>query len=144
MNVTRDVVNDLLPAYLFGEVSADTRALVEEFLKQDPEFARSVVQRKEEDSAETELLKGADMTLSPDHEMRTFTRTKTMLARRKWLFALALVFSLVPLLFTFDDGHITWRMVRDSPRMAVIYWFVGLGFWVALFVTNRRLRTSGL
>jgi anti-sigma factor RsiW len=144
MNITREVINDLLPAYLYGEVSADTRVLVEQFLEQNPEFARSVAQRQNDDAEHSELLKGADMTLSPDHEMRTLTRTKAMLARRNWLFALALAFSLVPVSFTFDGGHISWIMVRDVPRMAVTYWVVALGFWIALVVTNRRLRTAGL
>ena len=84
------------------------------------------------------------MTLSPDHEMRTLVRTKALLQRRSWLFALALAFSLVPVSFTFDGGRITWIMIRDVPRMAMTYWAVGLGFWIALLVTNRRLRTSGL
>jgi hypothetical protein len=40
MKITRDVVYDLLPGYFAGEVSADTRALIDEFLVTDPEFAR--------------------------------------------------------------------------------------------------------
>ena len=32
MKITRDVIYDLLPGYFAGEVSADTRALVDEFL----------------------------------------------------------------------------------------------------------------
>lgn len=40
MNVTRDVIYDLLPGYFSGDISPDTRALVDEFLRQDPEFAR--------------------------------------------------------------------------------------------------------
>ena len=40
MKITRDVVYDLLPVYFAGEVSADTRALIDEFLTTDPEFAR--------------------------------------------------------------------------------------------------------
>ena len=40
MKITRDVIYDLLPAYFAGEVSADTRALIDEFLTTDPEFAR--------------------------------------------------------------------------------------------------------
>lgn len=42
MNVTREVIYDLLPAYFSGDVSADTRALVEAFLATDPEFRRMV------------------------------------------------------------------------------------------------------
>ena len=40
MKITRDVVYDLLPGYFAGDVSADTRALIDEFLATDPEFAR--------------------------------------------------------------------------------------------------------
>jgi hypothetical protein len=40
MNVTRDVIYDLLPAYFAGDASADTQALVEEFFVTDPEFGR--------------------------------------------------------------------------------------------------------
>ena len=144
MNVTREVINDLLPAYLCGEASADSRALVEEFLKNDPELARLVEQQKKEDSQKTELLKGADMNLSPGHDMRTLARTRAMLERRSWLFALALAFSLVPFSFTFDGNHLTWMMLRDVPRMAVLYWASAVGFWIALYLTNRRLRASGL
>jgi len=40
MNVTRDVIYDLLPAYFSGDASPDTQALVEEFFVTDPEFGR--------------------------------------------------------------------------------------------------------
>jgi hypothetical protein len=40
MKITRDVIYDLLPAYFANEVSADTRALIEEFFASDPEFGR--------------------------------------------------------------------------------------------------------
>jgi hypothetical protein len=39
MNITRNVILDLLPLYVANEVSADTRALVEEYLETDPELA---------------------------------------------------------------------------------------------------------
>ena len=40
MTVTRDVILDLLPLYFAGQVSHDTRTLVDEFLQTDPDFAR--------------------------------------------------------------------------------------------------------
>jgi len=40
MKITRDVIYDLLPGYFAGEVSTDTRALIDQFLVTDPEFAR--------------------------------------------------------------------------------------------------------
>jgi hypothetical protein len=38
MTITRDVIYDLLPSYFAGDVSDDTRRLVDEFLATDPEF----------------------------------------------------------------------------------------------------------
>jgi hypothetical protein len=40
MEPTRNVILDLLPLYAANEVSADTRALVEQYLETDPELAR--------------------------------------------------------------------------------------------------------
>ena len=42
MNISRDVVKDLIPVYLAGDASADTQALVESYLKTDPELASDV------------------------------------------------------------------------------------------------------
>ena len=39
MEITRNVIEDLLPLYLADEASADTRMLVGEYLKTDPELA---------------------------------------------------------------------------------------------------------
>lgn len=41
-NITRDVISDLWPLYASGEASPDTRALVEAFLREDPEFAQTL------------------------------------------------------------------------------------------------------
>src|SRR4029077_14609636 len=40
MKITRDVIYDLLPAYFAGDVSADTRSLIEEFFVTDAAFGR--------------------------------------------------------------------------------------------------------
>jgi anti-sigma factor RsiW len=45
MEITRDVMLDLMPLYMAGEASADTRALVEEYLKTDPQLANIAEQR---------------------------------------------------------------------------------------------------
>jgi hypothetical protein len=46
MKITRDVIYDLLPGYFAGEVSGDTRALIDEFLTTDAEFARMTTRFK--------------------------------------------------------------------------------------------------
>ena len=40
MNITRNIINDLLPIYFSGEGSEDTRNLVDEYFRQDPAFER--------------------------------------------------------------------------------------------------------
>ena len=39
MKITKNVILDLLPLYAADEVSSDTRTLIEEYLKTDPELA---------------------------------------------------------------------------------------------------------
>lgn len=46
MKVTREVIYDLLPGYFAGDVSDDTRALVEEYFVSDPEFGRMAARFK--------------------------------------------------------------------------------------------------
>jgi anti-sigma factor RsiW len=42
MEITRDIVLDLLPLYLAGELSDDSRRVVEGYLKDDPKLSRQV------------------------------------------------------------------------------------------------------
>ena len=42
MNIPKEVILDLLPVYLAGEVSPATRAWIEEYLAQNPELAERV------------------------------------------------------------------------------------------------------
>ena len=41
MKLEREVIIDLLPAYFSGEASAATRALVEDFFRENPDFEKS-------------------------------------------------------------------------------------------------------
>ncbi len=140
MNITREIITDLMPAYLSGEASADTRALVEEFLKQDPEYARLV-----KDEWNQNLLKAIPVSLPPDHEKITLNRTKALLRRRSLFLAFAMMFTLFPLSFAFSANKgITWIMLKAFPAGAVGSWAVALGCWIGFLATNHRLRTTGL
>ena len=48
--VTKDVILDLLPLYLAGEVSSDTAALVKEHLEADPDLAEAAKEMAKTDS----------------------------------------------------------------------------------------------
>ena len=74
MEITRNVILDLLPLYLAGEVSADTRALVEEYLETDPELANVAKQ-----SAAMELPGDIPIPLTKEDEMEAYRKTKRLM-----------------------------------------------------------------
>ena len=137
MKITRNVVLDLLPLYHAGEASADTRELVDEFFRQDPEFARTAREMV------TLSLDAIPMELAQDHEVKTLERTKQMIRLRTWMMGFAIFFSLLPLSTVFSD-HITWVMLRDAPVLAAGCFVVGVSFWIAYYLTGRRLRSTSL
>ena len=74
MEITRNVILDLLPLYLADEASADTRALVEEYLETDPELANVAKQ-----SAAMELPGDIPIPLTKEDEMEAYRKTKRLI-----------------------------------------------------------------
>src|SRR5262249_52423861 len=103
--VTRDVIRDLLPVYVAGEASADTKRLVEEFLAADQEL-RSLAHAATEIQIPTAPLP----TELQARELKALDQTRSMLTRKMWLFAISLFFSLLPMAFAFDENRITFLM----------------------------------
>ena len=143
MKVTQDVITDLLPAYLAGEASQDTTNLIEEFLRQNPEFSTVVQAQRQAFGAQQELLEPAS-ALSADHELLTLSRTRTLMERHKWSMALAFMLTAFPFSFVFSHGHLTFLLARDQPLIASVAWFGAVVLWIQYFVTRRRLRATGL
>jgi hypothetical protein len=140
MKITRDVITDLLPAYLTNEASYDTRALVEEFFKQDPEFAALAKEKKSE-----ELLGQLPATPLPkDHERETLIRTKNMLKWRTHWLILAIVFTLMPLSCVFSSKGLVWIMFRDAPYAANSFFIFAAVSWIYYFRSRHKLRSSGI
>jgi hypothetical protein len=87
---SRDVVVDLWPLYVSGEASTDSRALVEAFLAQNPEFAERLRE------PEMTGLRPSVLALPPDHERTTLLRTQRRRARQSMIVnSLALLVSAV-------------------------------------------------
>src|SRR5215467_8216224 len=83
MNVTREVVTDLLPVYFSGEASGDTKALVEDYFHQDPDFER--IARSAATPLET-LQRSAPIAAGPEKEKRDLEIVRRGLWRRRMLF----------------------------------------------------------
>jgi len=74
MEITKNVILDLLPLYLADEVSADTRALIEEYLETDPELAEIAKQ-----SAAVELPGDIPVPLTQENKMKAYKKSKTIM-----------------------------------------------------------------
>lgn len=81
MEVTRKVIEDLLPLYVSNEASADTRVLVEGFLERDPELARLVRE------AAAELPKDIPIPLTREDEMEAYKEAKRLMFLRTIILA---------------------------------------------------------
>lgn len=135
MKVTRDVMNDLLPLYFSGEASADTRTLVEDYFRENPEFERMA-----RGSARSLEMLQTTVTVAPEakKEKRDLESVHKAAWRHKLNFGLALFFSLVPLAFVYSKGHFVWIMARNAPWAAALYWLCAALFWLLYFVRPRR------
>jgi hypothetical protein len=138
MNVTREVIVDLLPVYLSGEASPATRSLVEEYMKQDAELAQRVRSQWAENFAK--------LAPPPELELRSLRRTHHLLALQKWLFGIGIGFFATSLSFrfSFENGHIQGPhfLFFDDPLAFVGCIAPGLACWIAYFIIRRRLRAT--
>lgn len=141
MNVTREIIMDLLPIYLAGEGSQETRALVESFLKQDPELAHRIHTQWMEN-----MTKAVSSSLPPELELKALRRTRRLLGAQKWLLGLSCFFTAMLLSneFRIEDGHIKefHFLIGAYPVEFSICATLAAAFWIAYFYFRRRLRTS--
>jgi predicted anti-sigma-YlaC factor YlaD len=137
MNITRDVVTDLLPLYFAGEASPDTRALLEEYLQQNPAFAAAV-----RTQAERSVAMLADVVASPPltAEKAAFERVRRYNRSRHLLLAFTMSFALMPFAFVFHNREVQWLMVRDSPTQAIYFLVASAGCGIAYYCVGRRVR----
>lgn len=123
MQVTKAIVDDLLPVYLDGEASADTRAAVEEFLAKDAELRRLV---------ETARKQSLPLLSAPASlEIRALERTRRLLGRKNFWLAFALI-------FTFASLMLKPLWLADCGVA------IGLAGWVPFLMACKRLMATGL
>jgi hypothetical protein len=129
MEITKDIITDLLPGYLADEVSEDSRRLVESWFAKDPAFA--ALSRK--------------LAPSPSRETAALSRTRSLLRTRNTWLGFAIAYSLAPFSFWASTEHgLRWMMLRDSPMQAAFFAACGLGCWIAWAIFYRRSASSGV
>lgn len=134
MNITREVITDLLPAYFSGEASEDTRTLVEDYFRENRDFER--ITRKAATPCHM-LRASAKVSADVEAEKRGLDKIRGELQWRKWLFGGALFFTLAPL-SVLVKGSTSWWIVRDDPLEAGFLWVIAAILWVVYLMRLRR------
>jgi predicted anti-sigma-YlaC factor YlaD len=76
MSISRNVILDLLPVYLAGEASEDTRTLIEEYLQSDKELAQMVAE-----SNKTPFAENIKTPINKETEMESLRKAQAMIHR---------------------------------------------------------------
>jgi hypothetical protein len=137
VNISRDVVKDLIAVYLAGDASADTRALVESYLKTDPDLAKDV-------EAAGHATLGLPPTQMPTAEKQALEATQQQLKVRTSTLVVAMIFTVLPLTFAFHGTTITFLLIRDAPVIGLAWWATAAIMWIWHLRIRRRLQVSGL
>ncbi len=75
--ITRNIIIDLIPLYLAGEVSQDTRELVKEYLENDKELAKMA-----EQSTTIDLPTDIPVPLEKDQALQLYIESKRQMTIR--------------------------------------------------------------
>ena len=136
MTVTRDVIMDLVPVCLSGDASADTRALVDGYLADHPEFAQWMAAQRAEN------FPSVDDSIPTDLERRTLVRVRRKLRSQRWLFGFACFFT--AMILNVEYRTVNGRIVelqlvaRHYPVPAIFCAIAAATCWTAYYVVRRR------
>mgnify|MGYP001826414004 FL=1 len=93
MEITRNVIIDLLPLYIEEEASDDTKKLVKEYLEKDPELAEMA-----KETADMKLPDDAPVPLTWEDKMDAYKEAKRLMLIRTILLAVIISGSVIALL----------------------------------------------
>lgn len=136
MELSPEVMKDLMVLYLSGEASAETRRLVEAYAGKDERYAQLL--------REAQGTKFEAPPPSQDKEMETLKMTRQFITLRSLFVGGGIFFTLAPLTCVWREGHMVFLMFRDIPGTGPSLWSVAAACWVASYVMHRSIRKAGL
>lgn len=131
MNVTKDVIADLFPLYVAQECSADTRVLVDAYLRSHPAEAAEFARAAGADALLGAPVEGGAQELGLLRAARQRQRTRSL------LMGFAIFCTLAPLSF-FIDGKRHWMLLTDAPLTAAAHLIGAVALWIAYAAHCRR------
>ena len=132
MNISKDVINDLLPLYFSEDCSADTMQLVEEYLKSNPDFEKWAKRLNK-----NPFPKDIPQNLQITDEMNSLLKTRRLLKARGIFMGFAIFFSLVPFSFFISEEH-SFFMLLDAPLSALFFAICSIPLWIGYFIVKRK------
>jgi len=129
MNISKDVIRDLLPVYVAGEASADTQALVEQSLRNDPGL------RTEAEALGT--IPVPDVAPPATLEFSSLKRTQLLLRRRVFLAGFGYLFTTLPLALVGRNWGPVWFGVPALRLLATACFIAAAAGWI-LFLRNAK------
>jgi hypothetical protein len=126
MEISRDVIVDLLPLYAAGEASQATKKLVDGYLQKDQDLKKVVDALRKSDPA---------MAVESNEsraELRSFQRTRLLVQLRSVLVGAAFFFTLAIFTFWWDGDSVTW-LLQALPRVVQTFMVAAVVLWVAAF-----------
>jgi len=123
------VILDLLPLYLADEVSEETRNLIEEYLKSDPQLATLAKQAKNATS-----LQEIPAPINKETEMEALKKVRKLMVQHNVFLALAVILTLMV--------GTSYIFLWDEPRGAAapfVFGGMAIIFWIAFFAVNRKI-----
>ena len=140
MNVTREVMTDLLPVYFSGEASEDTKQLVEIYFRENPDFER--IARSA--AIPLEQLRGtAPVRAEAEREKCDLQWARKEFFRRRMLFGMALFFTCAPLMTVYRNGRVDWTTFLNDPVPPALFWCIAGLFWF-LYVARLSRRAFAM
>ncbi len=132
MNISKDVIIDLMPLYFSEECSDDTKQLVEEYLKSNPDFEKWVKKLNK-----NPLPNDIPQNLQITDEMNSLLKTRRLLNARGIFMGFAIFFSLAPFSFFVSDEY-SFFMLLDAPLSALFYAICSIPLWIGYFIVKRK------
>lgn len=141
MSVPREVIDDLLPLYVAGEVSPETKAFVEQYLSRNPELAAKV-RREWPSDLSGGGREGRAAAPPAELELQALRKTRGRLALQRWVFGLAITFTATAFAIDipFRNGWPSGAhfVMQDYPVQCGALLVAGLVCWVMYYRVRRN------
>lgn len=138
-NIPRNVIIDLLPVYISGEASQETKRLIEEYAESDLEIAK-MIKMGELDNEDISVK-----NILPDElELKTLNRVRKRIRRQMLYAALTTAFILlIPLIAMQFTNEVNWDTL-DFLIMGVLLFSAGLTYILITKISDKTSYRAGV